>query len=217
MTPAAQSITAAAESPTTTNQSSTATAVAQPSTDVRTMSPTIIAVAVVIFALQYAQAVIIPVVLGLLISYALEPIVAFLVKWKIPRAVAAAVVLLSTTATSGLLLYGLRSEATAIVDQLPDAARRLRQIVETIGRPQRGAIARVQKAATELEKAANAAAPPPPSSGVQRVQVDPPPFSISDYLMWGSIGIATAAGQAVWCCFSSTSCSQQATSIAGRW
>jgi predicted PurR-regulated permease PerM len=204
MTPAAHPVAVAAKSPaetnessTATNESSTATAVAQPSTDVRTMSLTIIAVAVVIFVLQYAQSVIIPVVLGLLISYALEPVVAFLVRWKIPRAIAAAVVLVALTATSGWLLYGLRSEAAAIVDQLPDAARRLRQIMENDRPTGTGAIARVQKAATELEKAATAAAPPPPSSGIQHVQVDPPPFSISDYLMWGSIGIATAAGQAV--------------------
>jgi hypothetical protein len=41
----------------------------------------------------------------------------------------------------------------------------------------------VQKAATELEKAATAAVPPP-ASGVQRVQVQTPPFNIGDYVMW---------------------------------
>jgi predicted PurR-regulated permease PerM len=55
----------------------------------------------------------------------------------------------------------------------------------------------VQKAATELEKAATAAAPAPPANGVQRVQVEPPPFNVSDYLVWGSLSIATAIGQFV--------------------
>jgi len=56
----------------------------------------------------------------------------------------------------------------------------------------------VQKAATELEKAAtNAAAPPPAPSGVQRVQVETPAINISDYVMWGSIGIVAAIGQLV--------------------
>ena len=59
------------------------------------------------------------------------------------------------------------------------------------------AIQQVQKAATELEKAANAAAPPPAPSGVQRVQVEAPPINIGDYLMWGSIGIVAAIGQLV--------------------
>jgi predicted PurR-regulated permease PerM len=55
----------------------------------------------------------------------------------------------------------------------------------------------VQRAATELERAASAAAPPPPPTGVQRVQVEPPPFNVGDYVVWGSIGIATALGQLV--------------------
>jgi predicted PurR-regulated permease PerM len=58
------------------------------------------------------------------------------------------------------------------------------------------AIQQVQRAATELEKAASAAAPPP-SSGVPRVQVEAAPFSVTDYLLWGSIGVAAAVGQLV--------------------
>jgi len=59
------------------------------------------------------------------------------------------------------------------------------------------AIQQVQKAASELEKAASAAAPPPPPNGAARVQVEPAPFNISDYVLWGSIGVATAVGQLV--------------------
>jgi predicted PurR-regulated permease PerM len=57
------------------------------------------------------------------------------------------------------------------------------------------AIQQVQKAATELEKAANAAAPPP-STGIQRVQVEAP-INVSDYVMWGSLGVVAALGQLV--------------------
>jgi predicted PurR-regulated permease PerM len=56
----------------------------------------------------------------------------------------------------------------------------------------------VQKAASELEKVANTAATPPPApSGVQRVQIEAPPFSVSGYVMWGSMGVAAALGQVV--------------------
>jgi len=58
------------------------------------------------------------------------------------------------------------------------------------------AIQQVQKAATELEKAASAAAPPP-TSNVPRVQVETAPFNVTDYLMCGSIGVAAAVGQLV--------------------
>jgi predicted PurR-regulated permease PerM len=169
----------------------------QATVDVRSAALTVLAVLATILVLQYAQSMIIPIVLGVLISYALEPIVAQLARWRVPRALGAAVVLMALTASIGWLLYGLRSEARAIVDQLPQAARRLRQIVENDRPPTAVAIEQVQKAATELEKAATAAAPPPPAAGVQRVQVEPAPFNVSDYVVWGSIGVATAIGQLV--------------------
>jgi len=165
--------------------------------DIRSAALTVLAVLATILVLQYAQAMIIPIVLGLLISYALEPIVARLTRWRVPRPVAAALVLLVVTGATGRLLYGLRSEVSAIVDQLPQAARRLRQMIENDRPTTAVAIQQVQKAASELEKAATAAAPPPPSSGVPRVQVESPPFNVSDYVMWGSIGVATAVGQLV--------------------
>jgi predicted PurR-regulated permease PerM len=165
--------------------------------DVRSAALTVLAVLATILVLQYAQAMIIPIVLGLLISYALEPIVARLTRWRVPRPIAAAFVLLAVTAASGWLLYGLRSEASDIVEQLPDAARRVRHMIENDRPTPAMAIQQVQKAASELEKAASAAAPPPPSSGVPRVQVEAAPFSVSDYVMWGSIGVAAAVGQLV--------------------
>ena len=164
--------------------------------DVRSAALTVLAVLATVLVVQYAQAMIIPIVLGILISYALEPIVARLTKWRVPRPISAAVVLIAVTAATGYLLYGLRSEASAIVEQLPAAAKRLREIVENDKPTTAVAIQQVQKAATELEKAASAAAPPP-SSGVPRVQVEAAPFNVTDYLLWGSIGIAAAVGQLV--------------------
>jgi predicted PurR-regulated permease PerM len=139
----------------------------------------------------------IPIVLGVLISYALEPPVAGLTRLRIPRPIAAAIVLIAIVGAGGRLIYSLRGEASEIVEQLPQAARRLRQTLEN-GRPRDSAIQQVQKAANELEKAATAAAPPPVErSGVQRVQVEDPPFNIGDYLVWGSLSLATAVGQMV--------------------
>jgi predicted PurR-regulated permease PerM len=170
---------------------------AQVPIDVRNVALTVLAVLAIVLVLQYAQAVIIPIVLGVLISYALEPIVAWLTRWHLPRALAAAVVLFTLTAGGALLLYGLRTEASAIVQQLPEGARRLRRLIETDQPSTAAAIQQVQKAATELEKAADAATPPPPRTGVQRVQVESPPIDVSDYVFWGSLGILAAAGQLV--------------------
>jgi predicted PurR-regulated permease PerM len=164
--------------------------------DIRSVALTIIATLAVVVALKYAQAVMIPFVLGVLISYALAPLVARLTHFGIPRTIAAAVVLASVVGAAGVLLYELRDEATEIVQQLPEAARRLRRVIERDGGQAATPIEQVQKAATELEKAADAAAPLP-AAGVARVQVEEPAIRISDYLLWGSVGLVTAATQFV--------------------
>jgi predicted PurR-regulated permease PerM len=165
--------------------------------DIRSAALTILAGLALILVLQYAQAMIIPIVLAVLISYALEPMVAWLVRRRLPRGLAAAVVLVALVATGGWMLYSLRSQAAAFVDQLPQAATRLRRMMENDRPTAATAIQQVQKAATELEKAANAASPPPAPSGVQRVLVETAPINISDYVLWGSIGIVAAIGQLV--------------------
>jgi predicted PurR-regulated permease PerM len=163
--------------------------------DMRNAAVTVLAVIAGVLVLQYAQTVFIPLVLGLLISYALDPAVTRLEKLRVPRAAGAALLLLAMTGGTGLLLYELRFEAQAIIQRLPDGARRLR---ETLQREQGGttdALQKVQQAATELEKAADSAGAPKPKPGVTRVQVEDAPFNVNDYVMWGSMGIAAAAGQ----------------------
>src|SRR5262249_30642622 len=155
--------------------------------DVRSAALTVVAAIAVVMVLKTAAAMIIPIVLSVLISYALDPMVGWLQRFRAPRRAAAALVLVALVAGTGGLLYGLRFEAAAIVDKLPQAAHRVRQAFERGGPISGGAIQQVQNAATELERAADAAAAPPPApSGVTRVQVESPPLDISDYLIWGS-------------------------------
>ncbi len=165
--------------------------------DPRGAALTVLAVLAVVLVLKFAEAVVIPIVLGVLISYALDPIVHAMVRLRLPRPIAAALLLIALTAGAGWLGYSLRAQVTDIVEQLPKAAHRLRQRMESHRTPSGSPIRQVQQAANELEKAADAAAPPPTRSGVQRVQVETPPFDVANYLMSGSIGVATAVGQAV--------------------
>jgi predicted PurR-regulated permease PerM len=165
--------------------------------DIRSAALTVLAVLALIAMLQYAQAMIIPIVLALLISYALEPVVARLALAHVPRPLGAAIVVLLVVGVTCSLLYSLRTEANQIIEQLPQAARHVRQTLENDRPKSAGAIEKVQKAANELQKAADAAAPAPPPQGVTRVQIEEPPFAVGDYLVWGSMSIATAVGQAV--------------------
>jgi predicted PurR-regulated permease PerM len=165
--------------------------------DIRSAALTLLAVLAAIVILQYAEVMIIPIVIGVLISYALDPIVTRITHLRVPRAVAAAVVVLVVTGAAGSLVYGLRGQATALVEQLPQGARRLRRLLETERPTTTATIQQVQSAANELERAADAAVPAPAPSGVQRVHIEEPRFNIGDYLMWGSVGLAAATMQVV--------------------
>jgi len=149
----------------------------------------------VIIALQYLEALFIPIVLGILISYALEPIVATLTHYRIPRVLASGIVLLTLIGVGGVAVYQLSTQATAIVDKLPEAAQRLRRAFER-NQPQTAtAIQQVQSAANELDRAAKAATSPATPPGVARVQVEEPTFNVREYVMWGSVSLAAAAMQ----------------------
>jgi predicted PurR-regulated permease PerM len=157
----------------------------------------VIAVAAAMYVLHWASPVFIPIVVSILISYALEPVVRPLVKLHIPRPAAAALVVLVLFAGAGYSAYVLSDDATAVVSQLPEAAQKLRASVREL-RGEEGAIQQVQKAAEEIEKTASEAAGNGTAPrGVQRVQVEEPALNLRQYVVWGPAGALALAGQAV--------------------
>ena len=165
--------------------------------DIRSAALTLLTILALILVLQYAQAVVIPIVLGVLISYALNPVVKLMAQVGLPRPLAAGFVLLALVALLGTLAYALRGQVTSIIEDLPQAARRIRLSFERDRPGPDAAIEQVQEAAAELEKAADAAADDPAPAGVTRVEVREPAVDVRSYLWWGSMGLLAGASQAV--------------------
>ncbi len=165
--------------------------------DVRSASLGLLAILAVLYTLRWASAVFIPLLLGLLLSYALSPIVNRLQHWRVPRVVSASLLLIVIVGSMSSMMYMLSDDAASLIESLPVAAQRLRVSL----RPQRNAptssIANVQRAAAELERAANEGAPATASSrpGVMKVEVERPRFNIKDYLWTGTLGLIAAIGQ----------------------
>ena len=166
--------------------------------DVRNASLGVLAVLAGVYTLRWASPVFIPVLLGLMLSYALSPIVNRLQRWRIPRALGAAVLLLGIIGGSGSLLYSLSDDATALIETMPEAAQKLRLALRSPRQAPPGTIDNVQKAAAELERAATEGAVPAPiRPGVTRVEIERPRFDIKDYLWTGTLGLVAFAGQTV--------------------
>ena len=166
--------------------------------DVRSVALTVIASIALVLFLQYAQAVLIPIVLSTLIFYVLDPIVDRLEKIKLPRAIGAALILLTLIGGTGYALYQLRDDALAVVEELPRAAQRARNSLRVGRTSGPNPMDKLQEAAKEIDKTAAVAAGPQERDpgGIQRVQVVQP-FRATDYLMWGSAGAAALAAQGV--------------------
>ena len=57
--------------------------------DVRSLALIVLTVLASIYALHWAQAILVPILLGVMFSYALTPVVDTLERWHVPRAIGA--------------------------------------------------------------------------------------------------------------------------------
>jgi predicted PurR-regulated permease PerM len=163
--------------------------------DVRSITLTAIAVIGAVLMLHYAQSVLIPIVVAVLLSYVLGPAVDSLNRRGLHLAVGGLIVLAMLCGGIGFGVYTLTDEAMAIVEQVPTAARRLAARVRTQRRGDEGALGKVQEAAKEIEKAAEQAAETTKVPGATRVQVVEPAFAARDYLWAGGMGLVGFLGQ----------------------
>ena len=171
--------------------------------DVRSASLVVVAALLSLYALHWASAVFIPVMLGLMFSYALTPTVDALSRWGLPRPLGAALLLAVILTGMGWTAYTLRDDADSLIESLPVAARKLRESIQGMRNQPKSNIDMVQKAATQLEQAAtdNVASTAPAPKGVARVQIEKPAFNIKDYLVVGALRLAEMIGQFTVVCF----------------
>jgi predicted PurR-regulated permease PerM len=149
--------------------------------------------------LWFAQSILIPIVLAVFISYALDPFQRRLVKWRVPQAVSAALLLgtIVTAVAGGAFL--LRNQMGNFLAELPIAAQKVRAAVHDALPIGPGPMAQVQQAADELRHAATEVTgnTSTPTRGVTRVQVEQPGLAVSDLLWQGTLSAVEIAGQVI--------------------
>ena len=148
----------------------------------------LLAVFATIFVLEWAQAVFIPLVLALVVSYALNPLVDRLERIAIPRGISAAVLLLAIVLGAGWAAWSMRDEAASVIDTLPEAVQKFKEAASKELAGSGKAIERMQRAAEEIERVAANGATDRPPPGVTRVQIQKPKLDIREYLVTSLAG-----------------------------
>jgi predicted PurR-regulated permease PerM len=163
--------------------------------NVRSMTLVLLCVLAVLATLKWASAFFIPLMIGLMFSYALSPIVDTLERFKIPRAISAAVLIIGILGGLGASAYSFSDDANQLVVSLPEAAKKVRDSLRARSGKPDTTLGTVQKAAEHLEQAAAEASPQAATRGVQRVVIEKPRFDIREHLWSSTIGLAGLIGQ----------------------
>lgn len=169
-----------------------------PTRDIKGTALSVIAIAASILLVQYMQSVLIPFVLAGLVFYALDPMVDWLQRRRVPRALGAGLAIALVVGACSALTYTLMDDALKVVEELPEAARKVRAGWAANVNHEPTTIEKVQDAARAIDDAAAAAAADASTApkGVSRVRVEEPAFRASDYLLWSSFGAVSIVGQA---------------------
>jgi predicted PurR-regulated permease PerM len=169
----------------------------------RGMALGILAALASIFALSWAQSFAVPLLLGIVFAYTLNPLVAWLEKIRIPRVAGTTIVMASVIGLVALGTYSLRGQVQTIIEQLPEAASKLATGLARLQISQTGSLQKMQQAATEVEKATTQAPSTPvtPHQPATHVIVDQPTFKLGAFLWQSSMGALVAIGQAAMVAF----------------
>lgn len=168
----------------------------------RGLSLGILATIACVFALQWAQKFFVPLLLGIFIAYTLNPVVRWLERWHVRRVVGATLVTALILVAMGGTLYRLQGEFFNILDELPALTHKVTRIL-TSNTGQRSTIQQVQAAAAEIERAASNATGGDQRKAIQKRTQSVPPvpaagsnIRVMDWVLAGSVGLATFLSQA---------------------
>jgi predicted PurR-regulated permease PerM len=167
----------------------------------RGMALTVIATVAFVWALQWSQKFFVPLLLGVFIAYTLSPVVQWLERWHIKRAIGATLVTVAILAVMAGVLYRVQGEILNIVDELPTITHKITKLMTDNASGQPSTIQQMQAAASEIERAtANVGSDA--SRAVARKTVPAAAaaagsgFKVMDWVLAGSVGVATFVSQA---------------------
>jgi predicted PurR-regulated permease PerM len=154
----------------------------------------LLAVIALVAALYLARAFFVPLLIGILASYALHPVVDWLKAFHIPRSVGAALVLAVLAGGLSWIVFSLSDDAAAVIEKIPEAARKLRQNLSAARTSAPTALQNMQDAANEIQGAATDAGAKP-GTRVIAVKSSDSAAWLRDYALAQTALLATVVAQ----------------------
>jgi len=156
--------------------------------NVRDSALVVIATIAMIYFIDWAEAILLPLVVAVLVSYALDPLVSGLDRLRIPRAIGAGLVILTLIALAAAASIPLQREAMAMLDKIPLAAQKVEQIrASSPVAGEEDMLEKAEKAVKEIESTATRDQVEEVSRpGVTPVRIVEDSFNLRDFLMQGS-------------------------------
>jgi predicted PurR-regulated permease PerM len=168
----------------------------------RGASLAIIATVAFVYALQWAKNFLVPLLLGIFIAYTLSPVVRWLERWHVRRAIGATLVTGAILAGIAFTMQSVQGEFLNIVDELPTLTHKVSKMIAEASDGQPSTIQQVQAAAAELEQAAANAGADARHAAARRAPAPAPAtaagtgnFRVMDWLLAGSVGLASFISQ----------------------
>jgi predicted PurR-regulated permease PerM len=156
----------------------------------------VIATVAFIFALQWSRDFLVPLLLGILITYTLSPVVCFLERWRVPRVLGATLVTVAILGGSVLVIDKVQGEFQSIIEELPNAGHKLSRLLSDRlhgGGP--SALQRIQDVATELQQATATAQERRAARKAAAAPAAVDSIPVMDWVWAGSRGVMTFLSQ----------------------
>lgn len=155
-------------------------------------------IAAAVLLLHEASALFIPILLSVLLAYALEPIVELLIRVRLPRPAAAVVTFMLLATALGAGVRSAAPQVNAFADEMPGMIAAFKRAVQNTRTSNASALDQLQAAIRDLHDAAARSASPRSNQDVQRVvRVTPVErFDITRSFVdvgMGTVGIAASA------------------------
>lgn len=156
--------------------------------NIRSMALVTLTSIATLFFIDWAQAVLLPLVVAVMISYALDPLVSTFDRIRIPRPLSAAIVLILILGAIAAASIPLQREAMAMLDKVPLAISEFQRKEARSPNREDGLMEKAQAAAKKIEESAaqNQSGRNPAHDGVTPVRVVEKPMDIQQYILKGS-------------------------------